>query len=173
MKLRHALIALALAGCGSKEAAKSESAPEAVQNDPAPKPKGDPLPALSDNAPTDKPTAMNAAVEKRVAEISSEAMKTYPDAKARYLKGLPSGEHFFVITTLTSPGTKESVFVSVNGITEGKVAGTIASEIMNVTGYKAGDAYTLPEGAITDWLITKPDGSEEGNAVGKYLDTIH
>jgi hypothetical protein len=26
------------------------------------------------------------------------------------------------------------------------------------------------EPVLIDWLITKPDGSEEGNVVGKFLD---
>ena len=33
-----------------------------------------------------------------------------------------------------------------------------------------GDPYTFPEGELVDWLITHPDGSEEGNVVGKFLD---
>ena len=26
---------------------------------------------------------------------------------------------------------------------------------------------------ILDWLIAKPDGSEEGNFIGKFLDTLN
>jgi hypothetical protein len=29
----------------------------------------------------------------------------------------------------------------------------------------------VSEAELLDWLITKPDGSEEGNVVGKFLDT--
>jgi hypothetical protein len=30
----------------------------------------------------------------------------------------------------------------------------------------------LPEQPIRDWMITNPDGTEEGNLIGKYLDTL-
>ncbi len=31
--------------------------------------------------------------------------------------------------------------------------------------------YSFNEDELLDWLISKPDGSEEGNVVGKFLDT--
>jgi len=40
-----------------------------------------------------------------------------------------------------------------------------------VTGYKHGDTYSFPEADLLDWTISKPDGTEEGNFVGKFLDT--
>lgn len=42
--------------------------------------------------------------------------------------------------------------------------------MLGVTGYKRGDPHDLPEAEIVDWLISRPDGSEEGNVVGKFLD---
>src|SRR6185503_3578438 len=110
---------------------------------PAPKPEeAAPLPKLADNAPADKPVSgrQTPAQEAEIARLSAEAMKKWPDAKKRFVKGLPPGEHMFVTTTLTSPGKTESVFVAVTKIANGKVKGTIASDILNVTGYKAGDA---------------------------------
>jgi len=175
MKLRAALLALALVGCGSKEKEAPKVDPAPTTPTPTETPNGEPLPKLADNAPKDKPTKMRGTPEQeaKIASLEAEAKTTYPGAKARYLKGLPPGEHFFVTTMLTSPGRQESVFISVTRITDGKVSGTIASDILQVSGYKAGDAYELPESAISDWLIAKADGSEEGNVVGKYLDTIH
>ena len=183
MTLRHVVIALVLVGCGSKD--KVKEAPEKTAPSPKPdepkapdpkpdEPKAEPLPTLSPNAPRDKPTTMSTdEVKRKVAELSAEDMKTYPAAKARYLKGLPAGDHFFLATTLTSPGRSESVFIAVNGIKGSTVNGTIATHIDSVAGYKAEDPYRFPESAITDWLISKADGSEEGNLVGKYLDTVH
>ena len=49
--------------------------------------------------------------------------------------------------------------------------GRIDSDVRAVSGYKAGDSYTLPEKDLIDWVIVRPDGSEEGNVVGKFLDT--
>jgi hypothetical protein len=67
---------------------------------------------------------------------------------------------------------KETVFISVGSIANGQVKEMIASDIMTVKGYKSGDAYTFAEAELVDWLISKADGSEEGNIVGKYLDTL-
>ena len=39
-----------------------------------------------------------------------------------------------------------------------------------MAGYKAGDSYTLSERDIVDWVIVRPDGSEEGNVVGKFVE---
>jgi hypothetical protein len=175
MKLRAALLALVLVGCGSKEKEAPRVDPAPTAPTPTETQKGEPLPKLADNAPEDKPTSMRGTPEQeaKIAALEAESKKTYPDAKTRYLKGLPAGEHFFVTTMLTIPGRQESVFISVTGIKDGKVSGTIASDILQVSGYKAGDAYELLESAISDWLIAKADGSEEGNIVGKYLDTMH
>jgi hypothetical protein len=32
-------------------------------------------------------------------------------------------------------------------------------------------SYAFAETEVMDWLISHPDGSEEGNFVGKFLDT--
>jgi Uncharacterized protein conserved in bacteria (DUF2314) len=172
--LRHVrlpLLLLALVACSSKHTANDKGGidPSAPVAD-----KGDPLPTLAPNAPKDQPVRRTTAEqERRVKELTEQAQKSYPDAKRRFLAGLPVNEHFYVVTTLTSPGAKENVFISVSSITAGQVKGTIASDILNVKGYKSGDAYTFAETELVDWLISKADGSEEGNVVGKYLDTLH
>jgi hypothetical protein len=51
------------------------------------------------------------------------------------------------------------------------ITGILSSEVKLVTNFKPGQPYTLKERELIDWLITKPDGSEEGNVVGKFLDT--
>jgi hypothetical protein len=40
-----------------------------------------------------------------------------------------------------------------------------------VRGYRLRDQHAVAEAELLDWLITKPDGSEEGNVVGKFVDT--
>ncbi len=118
-------------------------------------------------------TTITASRQEKIHSLTAEAKKTYPDAKARYLKGLPAGEQFFVVAQLTSPGAAENVFISVRAFKDGKVSGSIVSEIESVKGFRSGDAYTFAEDDMIDWLISKADGSEEGNIVGKWLDTQH
>ena len=133
---------------------------------------------LSPDAPRDTPLPENQAQKQKldtaIQPLVKQARATYPDARRRFIAGLPPGEAFFVTASIRDrSGMSEQVFIAVRTIEAGTISGTIASDISLVQGYKAGDAYSLPEGAIIDWLIAKPDGSEEGNLVGKFLDTYH
>lgn len=65
------------------------------------------------------------------------------------------------------------MFVAVASIKDDRITGRIASNIIRVKGFKNGDPHTFPESELVDWLITHPDGSEEGNVVGKFLDEWH
>jgi hypothetical protein len=136
------------------------------------------VPTLSPNAPKDKPQAITAnrvsAYKAAIAPYIAEAKRTYPAAEARFLHGLPTGEQFYVTTLLHDQfGKVEQVFIAVQGIKNGVVSGRISSQINLVAGYKPGEPYSFPESEVIDWLITHSDGSEEGNYVGKFLDTYH
>jgi hypothetical protein len=136
---------------------------------------------LASNAPADRPVQIEgtnpedamANWRRQIAPYVAKAMATYPSAKRRYLAGLPAGETFFVTTILRDrDGHFEQVFVLVDRIAAGTIAGRISSDVEVVHGYKRRDAVSFPESEVVDWLISKPDGSEEGNFVGKYLDTL-
>lgn len=131
---------------------------------------------LAPNAPPDQPIDAKGKAETEeyrtaIAPYVEKGRKTYPEAKTRYLAGLPAGHNFFAVTNLRdSSGTIEQVFIAVASITDDRIAGHIASDIIGVKGFKKADPYTFPESELLDWLITHPDGSEEGNVVGKFLD---
>jgi hypothetical protein len=74
------------------------------------------------------------------------------------------------LTKLHSPGRVEAVFVTVSGIKGEQITGRIDSDVRGVAGYKSGDSYSLSERDILDWVIVRPDGGEDGNLVGKFLD---
>jgi uncharacterized protein YegJ (DUF2314 family) len=100
-----------------------------------------------------------------------QARATYPGARDRYLAGLPPQHSFFVVTRLRdAEGKTEQVFIAVAQIRDGKVTGRIWNDIHLVRGFEQGQTYTLPESDLIDWVISRPDGSEEGNFVGKFLD---
>lgn len=131
-------------------------------------------PVLAPNAPKDRPVATEAheKFERSIAPYVARARSTYPQAKERFLLGLPKGQSFFVTTRLHGKdGSLEQVFIAVHAIRDGQIMGRIWSEIHVVKEYKYKDPYSFPEDRLLDWLITKPDGSEEGNFVGKFLDT--
>jgi hypothetical protein len=98
---------------------------------------------------------------------------TYAAAKKRYLAGLPRGYTFAVRKHLADPGGQrnEEVFVYVDSIKGDKVYGRIASELRVVRSYRQGQCISFPESEVWDWMILHPDGSEEGNYVGKFIDT--
>jgi hypothetical protein len=148
------------AGCGNKPAAVNVP----------------PNPSLSPDAPQDQPVHASGKADAEeyraaIAPYVEKGRKSYPEAKKRYLAGLPAGHHFFAVTNLRDgSGTSEQVFVAVAGIKDGRITGRIASDVIGVKRFKNGDPYTFPESELVDWLITRPDGSEEGNVVGKFLD---
>ena len=78
---------------------------------------------------------------------------------------------FFVTVQLHEGERMEQCFVRVKKIDGTKISATVASEILSLKKVRNGDPVTLEESEIIDWLIAKPDGSEEGNVVGKFLDT--
>jgi uncharacterized protein YegJ (DUF2314 family) len=90
------------------------------------------------------------------------------------LAGLPVGYSFFLTTVLRDKaGREEQMFVGVRSIKRGVVSGVLANDPAWVSGYKNGDPYTFPEKEMLDWTITRPDGTEEGNVVGNFLETYH
>jgi hypothetical protein len=137
--------------------------------------------ALAPNAPADQPIAVHAESpdeafshwQALIDPHSREALAAYPAARQRYLAGLPAGESFFVTVILRDTAQRfEQIFVLVDRIESGVVTGRIASDILAVDGYRRGAGLTFRETEVVDWLISKPDGSEEGNFVGKFLDTL-
>lgn len=55
-------------------------------------------------------------------------------------------------------------------IRRGIIEGQIWSEINVVSGFQTNDDYRFPEAQVIDWVITAPDGTEEGNLIAKWLD---
>ncbi|MCX6834496.1 MAG: hypothetical protein NTW07_05075 [candidate division Zixibacteria bacterium] len=101
------------------------------------------------------------------------ARLSYPDAKARFQKGLPSGDKFFITTRIFDPqGNFQQVFVEVYNISNGKVAGRIVTGTEKARGHTPADVFMCNEKDILDWSIAKPDGSQEGNVVGKFLEVV-
>lgn len=101
-----------------------------------------------------------------------EAKRTYPDAKKRFLNGLPPKDIFYITVKLRDEmGRIEQAFIEVKEIKDQTVKGIITDEVTFVKKYKKGDEYTFPESELIDWKIIKADGTQEGNFVGKFLDT--
>jgi len=132
--------------------------------------------AAQSNAPPDKPVAANAEQVKKfedaIAPYVKKARETLPEAKKKYLAGLPKDQTFFVTVKLYDEAKKyEQVFVRVTSWKGETIQGMLASDITLIHNHSKGEKLTCSESDVLDWTISKPDGSEEGNFVGKFLDT--
>lgn len=123
------------------------------------------------NAPPDRLINVTEDLQTQLDALSKQARQQLPKVRQRFLKGLPTGEAMFIMTNVRNPeGKRENAFVQVLKWEKGQVAGAVASDMVYVTNIKRGDAITVPEANIVDWMISRADGSEEGNVVGKYMD---
>lgn len=135
-----------------------------------------PCPQQVPQAPADRPVAAGDAegiqkFEEAIAPYIKKARATLPQAKQRYLKGLPKGEQFLVtIRIYDRNGHFEQVFLRVTSWVEHTITGVLASHV-SILDYKVGRAIACKERDVLDWTIRKADGSEEGNFVGKFLDS--
>jgi len=136
-------------------------------------------PAASPSAspPTDSPAQLQGDddIQKLLAAIEpyvQKARATYPAVRERFLAGLPEGSALFVTAQLhDAAGNMEQAFVQVDSIHDGQIGGIIRNDINTVVAHHQGERYSFPEQDLIDWTIVSADGSEEGNVVGKFLET--
>lgn len=132
--------------------------------------------AVAPTAPRDAPVYVTSdtALAKMFVLLEpcrKKAMAQWPSARSRFLAGLPQNQTLFVTTRLHDAASRvEQVFVAVDRINGDAVSGRIWSEISAVQGYARNQSISLPQSEIVDWMISKPDGSEEGNWMGKFID---
>lgn len=123
--------------------------------------------------PPDKPfRAPVAELDAKIQPYIEQARKTLPGVKERYLKGLPA-KHLLSVTTriYDKDHHMEQVFVQVKSWDGDTISGDLASQV-SLKDHQKGEALKVLEKDVIDWTIINPDGSEEGNVVGKFLDTV-
>ena len=130
---------------------------------------------LSPDAPPDRPQGAHEcqwhAALLAMKPYEDQARATWPDARRRFLAGLPDRHTMFVTTRLRDDrGKQEQVFVVVDSIAGTRIVGRIWSQVLLVRGFQLGGRHELDESALVDWMVARPDGTEEGNVVGKFLD---
>lgn len=112
-------------------------------------------------------------LEKAIAPYVEKARAELPELRKRFAKGLLKDQILMFTIRLTDPeGNKfEQIFVQVDGWNDKEVKGTIVSELLDLKSHKTGDTITFSPTEILDWTILSEDGTEEGNKVGKFLET--
>lgn len=63
--------------------------------------------------------------------------------------------------------------MTVDSVRGDSIHGHIDSNLDFVRGYRVGQPIVLSTDAVLDWTVSRPDGTEEGNRIGKYLDKLH
>ncbi len=109
--------------------------------------------------------------ETALADPVREALRTLPQAKKKFLAGLPDGDQFLlsvrVADTDTSFRQASARVLGWNGKTVQALLlpasdSAIPAEPMPVS---------FPETAVVDWTLLRASGREEGNYVGRYTET--
>ena len=112
-------------------------------------------------------------LDQMIAPYVEQARKTLPNVKKRFLAGLKEGEKFYlVIRIYDKDGKFEQVFVRITDWKDTVITGNIRNELYVVKEYQNGQLITFKEKDVMDWFIREPGGGEEGNFVGKYLDSV-
>ena len=133
---------------------------------------------VANNAPRDAPLAAagDTGVMRYVALVEPcrlKARAAFPAARRRYVDGLPAGQTFFVKTRLRdSAGHIEDAFVAVDRAEVGRLTGRVWSQVLLVAGYQYGQSLSVADDEVIDWLISRPDGTEEGNWMGQLIDAL-
>jgi hypothetical protein len=108
-------------------------------------------------------------LDQALVPLVEQARRTYPEVRARFLAGLPHGQSLAVLALLRdSNGKTEQVVMGVNYIDGSTIVGTIWSEIRVVSDHAILDTWCFPDTDVLDWSILSPDGTEEGNLIGKW-----
>jgi hypothetical protein len=53
-----------------------------------------------------------------------------------------------------------------------KIDGKIRNQIVLISGYHENQSILIAEAEVIHWVIVSPDGSEEGNWSGKFIDAF-
>jgi hypothetical protein len=114
-----------------------------------------------------------ASADADIADPVREARRTLPQARKRYLAGLPSGDQCLLMVRVVEGDTLfRPVTARVIGWQGGAVQALLparADSSLPPTGDKI--PVSFPESAVLDWIIVRANGREEGNYVGRYLET--
>ena len=133
--------------------------------------------SLTGQAPPDRPLDLDSAavlcVRRATAALTDRAQATLPGVVRRFQSGLPGDQEFSVTIRLyDNRGREEQVFVVIHEMRGDTLVGVLASDIRLVHGFAAGMGVLVLPAAVLDWTILHADGTEEGNLIGKWVDSI-
>lgn len=108
-----------------------------------------------------------------LADPVREALRTLPQAKKRFLAGLPAGDQFLLSVRVAASDTSfRQASARVLGWRGNTVQALLLPEAAS-TNMPAAEPMpvSFPETAVVDWTLLRASGREEGNYVGRYNET--
>ncbi|GAB3586186.1 hypothetical protein GCM10027345_35350 [Hymenobacter daeguensis] len=109
--------------------------------------------------------------ETALADPVREALRTLPQAKKKFLAGLPIGDQFLLSVRVISTDTS---FRQASARVLGWHGNTVQALLLppaNADAKTEPTPVSFPENAVVDWTLLRASGREEGNYVGRYIDT--
>ena len=105
-----------------------------------------------------------------VLTASRRARATLMKIKPRYLKAIPFGERLLVKSPFRMPdGGNEWMWVEVVRWRGHTIHGILDNDPFDVPDLKAGAKVEVEDSLVFDYLLTKRDGTEEGNETGRLV----
>lgn len=113
-----------------------------------------------------------ARAETALADPVREALRTLPRAKKQFLAGLPDGDQLLLsVRVLATDTSFRQASARVLGWRGGAVQALLLPGAPDAAGPAEPTPVSFPEAAVLDWTLRRASGREEGNYVGRYLDT--
>lgn len=107
-----------------------------------------------------------------LADPVREALRTLPQAKKKFLAGLPAGDQFLLSVRVAASDTSfRQASARVLGWRGNTVQALLLPEAANSATPAEPMPVSFPETAVVDWTLLRASGREEGNYVGRYTDT--
>jgi len=99
-----------------------------------------------------------------MAKAHAQALETLPDFKRRFQEGPELGQQYFVKHGFSRDDSEyhEFMWVVVKTWTGNRIQGILANDPRHRIDLRSGQAVTLTDADVFDWLLTLPDGTHEG-----------
>lgn len=141
----------------------------------APQPTAAQAPPLTVLTAATVPAGVRPALAREEAALADpvrEALRTLPQARKRFLAGLPEGDQLLLsVRVLATDTSFRQASVRVLGWHRNLVQALLLPAAADSSGPTEPVPISFPETAVLDWLLLRANGREEGNYVGRYLDT--
>jgi uncharacterized protein YegJ (DUF2314 family) len=116
----------------------------------------------------DMPIAIDTSFEALLDQYVQKAKMSLQYFDEQFEK--PGDRTFYIVTRIYKNELYEQVFVKLGSIHEEVYVGLIVSEPMGKVDFKKGEIIQVSTEDVVDWCIVNPDGTEEGNLLGKAAD---